>query len=355
VRFIFDRALDGVPLRRICELLAERGIPTPTGLPEWKASSIREILTKITYTGSVVSYATKRERLATGEKVRRPARDDERVVLAGIADPIVTDAEFAAVASRLERNKAQATRFNQHPERSLLRAGYIYCGHCGWALTVTNPTRASGSLSPQYRCAAGRHKGPDCPRPSITASMIDPIVWDTVSQILLTPERVVREFLRHRQDGGLERELAAVDTRLAALVAKRQKGTKRLLIVDDATAKTLAADLRALSEEVRVIEAERDSLRRRIADQEQGAQEAEMLDTLLDTLVANIDSLTYAEKRRTLDALGVKVRTYRIGTVDETGKPYPRWAITLEPTLPLPPSQSALLYGTSTGPARRSP
>lgn len=125
VRFIFDRALEGVALRQISHLLAEQGIPAPSGAALWHASSIRELLRRPTYTGTVVTCATKRERQANGGTVRRPATAEERVILPGIAEPIVTPEEFAAVAAGLERNQATATRHNRHPELALLRAGFI--------------------------------------------------------------------------------------------------------------------------------------------------------------------------------------------------------------------------------------
>jgi site-specific DNA recombinase len=303
-------------------------IAAPSGAARWQPSSLREILLRPTYAGSLVALAS----------------TAERVILPGVAEPIVTDEELAAVAARLERNKAHATRHNLHPERSLLRAGYIACGHCGWTLSVSNATPASRSVSPQYRCTAQRQHGPKCSRPSITASMIDPIVWDVVTRLLRRPWIIAREVARHRQDGGLDRQLAAVDKRLAALVSKHQQGTKRLLTIDDDTAETLSVELKALVEQRKAAEQERDDLLARIADQAQEAQRVRNLEECAKTVAANLDTLSYDEKRRTLDALGVRVRTYRAGTVDETGRPYPRWAITLEPTLPIPQSQSEILY-----------
>jgi hypothetical protein len=41
--------------------------------------------------------------------------------------------------------------------------------------------------------------------------------------------------------------------------------------------------------------------------------------------------MTYGQKRLALDALGVKVRIYRAGTLDAEGQPHPRWDMTMRP------------------------
>ena len=164
---------------------------------------------------------------------------------------------------------------------------------------------------------------------------------------LYTPQPVKR----HRQDGGLERELAACEKRLVALVTKQANLAGIAADTDPDAAAPLIAKLTAVADQKRVAEAERDAVLQRIADAEADAARLQSLEAWAETVAANLGTLTYDEKRLALDALGVKVRTYRIGTVDETGKPYPRWVVSIDPRLPQP----AFLYRTSTDPARRSP
>lgn len=134
-------------------------------------------------------------------------------------------------------------------------------------------------------------------------------------------------------------------------MTKHQQGTKRLMIVDDATAEQLSVELKALSDETRAAQAERDALRDRLADAAADTARLHSLEVWAETVAANLDTLTYDEKRLALDALGVRVRSYRIGTVDETGRPYPRWAVSINPTTPQP----AFLYRTSTTPVHNPP
>jgi site-specific DNA recombinase len=67
--------------------------------------------------------------------------------LPGIAPAIVTPQEAATVAQRLATNKAHATRNNRNPEAALLRAGFVKCGHCGWAMSVQNARRGETNRS----------------------------------------------------------------------------------------------------------------------------------------------------------------------------------------------------------------
>ena len=88
---------------------------------------------------------------------------------------------------------------------------------------------------------------------------------------------------------------------------------------------------------------ERDDLLRRMADQAQEDQRVRNLEDWCATVSANIDTLTYDERRMAIDALGVQVRAYRKGSLDETGNPYPRWEMTMRPSL----STESVAYSTA--------
>ena len=80
---------------------------------------------------------------------------------------------------------------------------------------------------------------------------------------------------------------------------------------------------------------DRDDLLRRIADEEADATRLRSLSEWCQTVTANLDVLTYDEKRLALEGLGVRVQIWRPATTDEQGNPYPRWQIVLDPVLPL--------------------
>jgi site-specific DNA recombinase len=234
VRLIFDWALGGLTLRAISERLAKEGIVSPSGGRRWQPVSVREILSRMTYAGQFPVYVMKHVRRANGKYDRRKSSEDERIYLPDVAPAIVTPADFSAVAAQLLDNKKHSTRRNKDPEASLLRAGFIRCGHCGWTLGVTNPSPSSRMVSPQYRCTAKSAVGvDDCPRPSISASLVDGPVWARVAEVLRNPEIIAAEVARHRTDGGLERDLASINRHIESIATKQLRTAKAIAAVDD--------------------------------------------------------------------------------------------------------------------------
>ena len=75
-------------------------------------------------------------------------------------------------------------------------------------------------------------KTTDCPQPGIAASVIDGPVWERVRGLLAHPEIIAAEVRQHRQEGGLERELAIVDKLLASIDGKRRRITQAIAALD---------------------------------------------------------------------------------------------------------------------------
>jgi site-specific DNA recombinase len=346
-RMIFDWALEGISIRGIVQRLEDRGIPSPMGKRFWSLSRIRSLLLRPTYSGTIVAYREQVTRAKGGGYLRRFSPPEAQVALSGIAPAIVTAEEQAAIRERLVANKAYAARNNRHPEATLLRAGFIFCGHCGHAMHA-DWHRIQGG---RYRCARTNRERHNCPLPSIIAKHIDPLVWEKASDVLRDPAIIARKVERRRDDGSLGRDIAAMEKRLNAITQKQERLAKRVAeIEDDAVAALLLVELKALAEQRVATERERDEMRRRIADRQ--AEDARVL-SLADwcaTVNANLETLTYDEKRLALGWLGVQVRVYRPGATDDSGTSLPRWEVTMAPAQTL---EHQTLYPTA--PGARSP
>jgi site-specific DNA recombinase len=341
VRRLFDWALAGVSLRETVKRLADLGIPSPTGKPRWSFSPVRDILRRTVYTGAASAYALRSERRPQGGYARRPGTTDEIVLLPNIATPIVTPEEQAAVVARLAVNKDQAARNNRNPEAALLRAGFLTCGHCGAPLRVVHRPATLPGSSPQYRC---ENRQAPCPRPTITASLIDGTVWEKAASILRDPSVVATEVAKRRQDGGLDRDLAAIDKQIASIADKQGRITKRLAeIDDDDVAALFMAELHALVARKTAADGERDDLMRRIADRADEDARVRSLAEWCSRVGANLDTLRYDEKRLALNALGVKVRVYKPGSMDADGTPLQRWDMTMRPAF----AAEHVVYGST--------
>jgi site-specific DNA recombinase len=330
VRMVFDWALAGMSLRGIVMALAERGIPSPTGKPRWAVPTVRELLRRPTYTGTGVAYRHRHVRKPGGGYTVRESTADERIVLPDIAPPIVTVDEQAMVLAKLAHNQQYAPRHNKNPEATLLRAGFIRCGHCGNAMHAGwNP----GSV-PIYKCVRGTRARDACPYPTIVAKYVDPPVWDHVTAVLRDPDIIAHEVERRRDDGSLDRALAGIDHRLAAL-AQKQTNTARAIasINDEATAAPLLVELKMLGEQHAAATAERADLLRRMANHAADAAKLHGLADWCATVGANLDDLSYEEKRLALQALGVQVTVYRPGTMDDMGQSL-RWELMMAPRTP---------------------
>src|SRR6266446_5359093 len=105
VEYIFDLALRGMSVRKICFLLTQQGIPTPRGgRPYWKWSTVHRILTNRRYIGECVVWKTMHE----GEKVvQRPQAEQVRLP-EGIVPPIIEVSVFEDVQRILGENKMES-------------------------------------------------------------------------------------------------------------------------------------------------------------------------------------------------------------------------------------------------------
>jgi site-specific DNA recombinase len=253
----------------------------------------------------------------------RPEAD--RVAMpAGVVPPMVTAEEFAAVRRRLAANRAQASRNNRDPEATLLRGGFARCGYCGGALQVERDRRAEGGNGPTYVCGTTNSDRFGCPPFAIAAPLLDGAVWERVLGVLRDPGLIAREAARRRHDDRFAADLDIV-VRGIADVEKRQTNLTRLLsgIEDADAAAPLVAELRNLSSQKKELTVERKTLEVGQAAQRADQERLFNLTEWCGRVTANLDSLTYPERRDVLAALGVSARVWR---KDHT----PRWEITMD-------------------------
>ena len=267
VREIFDRYLAGGTLRAIALDLTKRGVPTPSGQGrKWGASVVQRLLANPAYAGRYTAFRRRWERPSRGQAYRcRVANPDEQIVIPGVAPALVSEAEFAAVQARFAVNKQSAVRNNPHPERYLLRAGYVRCGVCGYSLGASSPEKRRAYRANKERYVCGNMH---CRAVTIDTAQIDGPVWKLVCQVLSDPEVIAAEVARQEREGvgTLETERATVQRLLADVVAKQKNAANAILALDDeGAAAPVREALHALAERRKALEEERDALDRRAA------------------------------------------------------------------------------------------
>src|SRR5215207_7881052 len=268
VRSIFDRYLNGGSLRAIALDLTRRGIPTPSGRGQrWSASVVHRILSNPAYAGRYTALQRRWERPARGQPYRcRSSSDDELIVLPDVAPAIVSEEEFTAVQGRFTVNKQHAVRNNPHPERYLLRTGYVRCGYCGYALGASSPEkgRAPGRNYKERYVCGNLH----CRKVTIATAPLDKAVWGLVRRVLTDPDVITREIARTKTDSAntTELERAAIERLLADVRAKQRNAAKAIVALDDEEiAAPLRDELRFLGERRKGLEAELGALIQRAA------------------------------------------------------------------------------------------
>ena len=100
-------------------------------------------------------------------------------------------------------------------------------------------------------------------------------------------------------------------------------------------------ELKSLAGQKTTAQRERDDLLRRMADRADEDARVRSLAEWCSRVGANLDLMSYDEKRLALDALGVKVRVYSPSAVAEDGTARPRWEMTMAID---EPSYGAIVY-----------
>ena len=305
IRRMFAAIAGGMSLYRLTAALMEDGIPTPTGRGVWHASTLSSILHHHAYQGDAYGWGIRKA------GVRPQWFDPEKAIRLpdGTIPPLVDRSTWAAVQAILKRNKAQSIRSAKNPEAALLRGGFAHCGSCGRVMKV-RPRSNSGV---DYYCTG--NNGLPCPHPtSITGNVLDGAVWGRVRAVIVDPATVASEVERIRRDDPTTDDLRTVQRLVADVERQRTNLTNALAMLDDPDAAApLVAQLRALGERRRALDAEQEALARRQAAWQSARLDADNLARWCATVSDRVDTLTWQERRMALSALGVSATIYPYG------------------------------------------
>jgi site-specific DNA recombinase len=230
-------AAGGVTLHALAARLTRRRVPTPTGKPVWRASTVRQLLTNPAYKGQAASGRLRthsaRRRKSALEPVGRGMSTRAHPPQEWITVPVpalVAAEQFDLVARRLASNQQAARRSTTHPY--LLR-GLVSCGIC--RLSCSGVTRtASDTRYRYYRClgkmaqvSSGRSSC--CPARFIPATQLDEIVWADLCAVLRQPRLVAQALERAHSGAWVPQELRRRQASLRSVRASVARQRRRLL------------------------------------------------------------------------------------------------------------------------------
>ena len=230
-------AAGGVTLHTLAAQLTARGVPTPTGRPIWRPTTIRNLLTNPAYKGQAASgrlrTAPARRRKSALEPIGRGASTRAHPSEEWITVPVpalVAAEKFDLVQLRLTANQRAARRSTTHPY--LLR-GLVSCGVCRLACTGVTRT-ASDTRYRYYRCLGKQAKVSSgrascCPARFIPASQLDELVWADLCTVLQRPELVAEALERAHSGAWVPQELRRRQATLRSVRASVARQRQRLL------------------------------------------------------------------------------------------------------------------------------
>ncbi len=320
VQRIFREAADGATIRAIARTLAADGVLTPTGrVGLWPVSTIHDMLSNPAYAGKPLAFRTKTIRMG-GKRHLINLPPEECVPLPEGTVPALVDLQtFEAIACRLAANKAEASRNNQDPEGTLLRAGFARCGYCGANLVVKRRRRKP----PFYSCSTLNRDRHGCPGFGISTHILDAAVWTRVETVLRDPELIAAEAERRLQADPVAGDLEVLGRQVVEIGKRQANLTRIAAALDDADASApVIAELRALADQKRALDSEHAALRQRRQAVEDDRDRLADVAEWCRCVAGNLPGLNYQQRRDLLTALGVSVRVWR-----EDGPQ--RWELTM--------------------------
>jgi site-specific DNA recombinase len=303
VRRMFEEIAAGGSLHGVVAYLRANGISTPTGRGQWHAATVRDILQRHHYCGRAFAWGWRKRTAGCPQQF-----DPEKAIPLppGTVPAIVSEDTWEAVQARIALNRARSVRNAKDPESALLRGGYVRCGLCG--RTVQARPRSNGST--EYLCAKGRANG-DCPGCNIQARVLDGAVWDKVAAVLTDPQVIASEVERLKQMDPTAADLGAVERSLAELERQRANLLQAItLVADPDSLALLTGQLTALQRQCAGLLSDWERLLARQQLWQSTQSSLVQLGDWCKTIAERVDTMSWADKRVVLDALGVHVKLY---------------------------------------------
>jgi site-specific DNA recombinase len=313
---MFATVANGGTTMQLAREFTAEGIPTPTGLDApWRATAIGKMLHHERYKGMAYAFRSKAtqvrstKRNGTVAKITRnvDVPESERVALPeGTIPPLVSPVIFERVQAQLLANKSRSSRNNHDAEAFLLRGGFVRCGHCGRVIQAATD-RTQGRVAPwrHYRANSEHQRRYGCGNVSISAATLDRDVESKLRLILEDPA-FVQQFIQPVVEAGMA--TAAPLESLRKAIADRKARTIKLLgsleFLEGDEAVHVRARLATLASERKALEAQATELEATSTEASHRQSEIDKLLATLEFARSFNDSLTYAQKRQWLDALG---------------------------------------------------
>jgi site-specific DNA recombinase len=320
IRLIFYTfANESLSLQRLADRLNRLHIPTPRGGDRWRASTLGVMLRNEVYIGKMHQFRRyhaepkmRRQPSTRTKKTSLILRPEEEWITVEVPSLVPIEL-FEAVQRKLKSN-ADLSRRNT--KREYLLSGLLYCSQCGG--------RMGGHAIhgiPYYRCY---HKdNPDrvpfnidgepqpCSCPEVRAEAVEPVVWDTICQLIRDPDFLIQELHRRNADNSqtkeiLERELQLCQARLKAMPDEQRRlveGYRKGLYADF----MMREDMDLIQKEQGELEKRKAELERQLGQRQLTQSQEAQIRSLTEKIGIGLDNLDFIGKQELLRLLAEKV------------------------------------------------
>ena len=320
VKLIFYTfANENLSLQSLADRLNRLHIPTPRGGDRWRASTLGVMLRNEVYIGKMYQFRRyhiepkfRLKPSAKSKKTSTALRPKEEWILAKV--PSLISVELFEVVQRKLKTNAELSKRNT--KRDYLLSGLLYCSQCSG--------RMGGHAIhgvPYYRCY--RRDNPDrvrlspdgkpqpCSCPEIKTEAIEPVVWDTISQLINNPDFLIQELHRRNADNSqtkeiLERELQLCQARLKVIPEEQRRlveGYRKGLYADF----MMREDMERIQKEQGELEKRKAELERQLAQRFLTQNQEAHLRSLAEKISIGLDNLDFTGKQELLRLLVEKV------------------------------------------------
>ena len=320
VRMIFDwKVTKGYGYTKIAKLLNSRSIACPRRGrwrnidSKWSASSIRDVIYNLSYTGARVYNRLKRHGIGKFA-ARYKQKDMSNWVIVENAHPPIVSKELWAAANSANSRSRFGTMNRYTHESPYLLTGLIRCSHCGFSFTGRAALHGRPGNRKKvyvYIDSGYEKKGPSvCSSLSINKEGIETFILNTVKEQLLSSnfQQRLKRALEHvlqtvipdvvQKQKELQEKLKECENRISSLLAIVEKGIKVDTVVE--RIKSLEGEkaeaARALKE-LRMQKANKNELLNVVAESK----------SFVDNFVEEFNELGLAEKKEGMRKLVRKV------------------------------------------------
>jgi len=195
-------------------------IPSPTGKHLWPTSSIHNVLTNKTYTGTFISMKKRYKKTGISSKIKIERPQSEWISIP--VPPIIDETTFEQVQKQLKTNKSTPRKPLVYP---FLLSGIIFCGVCGRRMLTHHSLFRNGKYKSYYQCATQRYAnlrnaGVTCEGRALPADAIDADLWNKLSKAMYNPAKL-KQYMSEKH------KKADTNTELLRLIHLEGKIIKR--------------------------------------------------------------------------------------------------------------------------------